>query len=88
MRIKVRLKPRASKNDVVGIVSDELKVHVSAPPADNKANQACIKVLASFFKVPKSAITLVSGRKSRDKVFDIPGLDEELFQKKISELKK
>ncbi|MBU1627927.1 DUF167 domain-containing protein [bacterium] len=88
MKIKVRLQPKSSTNRIVGISGEALKIHVNAPPFENKANQACLKILSAFFDVPKSTITLLSGKKSKDKLFDIPFLDEKCFNEKLAELKK
>jgi uncharacterized protein len=88
MKINVRLQPKSSVNQVVGYANDVLKVKVTTPPANNKANEACVKVLSSFFKIPKSSISLISGGKNKDKVFDLQGLEKEHFQDKLTQLKK
>jgi uncharacterized protein len=88
LKVKVRLQPKSSINKITGISDNTLKVYVHAPPADDKANYACLKVLADFFKIPKSRISLVSGKKTRDKVFDIPELDDIRFNEILTEFKK
>jgi len=87
MIIKVRLQPKSGSNKVVDYINGILKVKVTAVPAKNKANDACIKVLSSFFRVPKSMISLVSGGKSKDKTFDLKGLDNSMFENKLTRLK-
>jgi len=87
LRIKIRLQPKAKREKII-MSQNELKIYVTVPPVDNKANRACIGVLASFFKVPKSNITLVHGARSKEKIFDIKGLDEHTFRERLSELKK
>jgi uncharacterized protein YggU (UPF0235/DUF167 family) len=73
-RIVVRVKPRASRNAVEGVKEGVWQVAVSAAPADNAANQAVVQVLARALKRPRSALSLVRGHKSRDKVLLCEGL--------------
>ncbi len=69
--LKVRVSTRASKNAIVGIKNNELAVSVTAVPENGKANEAIIKLLSKGFKCAKSKIELVSGGKSRNKLFKI-----------------
>ena len=77
-RIRVRLQPRASRNEVAGYKGDPntgeqvLQVRVTAPPVDGKANKALIALLAREFKTPKSKIAIVQGETSRDKLIELP----------------
>ncbi len=64
--------PRSSKNEVIPIDAQTLKVKLTAPPVDGKANEALIKILADHFDLPKSSITLLSGTHSRHKRVEIP----------------
>ena len=61
------VQPRASRNKVVGLQGDELKVALTAPPVDGAANKACCVFLAKLCGLPKSCVTLVSGETSRHK---------------------
>ncbi len=78
-RIRVRLQPRASKNESTGYREDPatgdpvLQVRVTAPPVDGKANKALIALLAREFKAPKSKISIIQGEGSRDKLIELPG---------------
>jgi len=65
--LKVRVQPRASKNEIVGIQEQWLKVRITAPPVDGKANTHLIRFLAGEFKIKQSQITLISGETSREK---------------------
>lgn len=70
MLIKVKVFPRAKKNEIKeepGI----FKVRTTAPAKDNKANSAVIAMLADFFKVKKSAVSIKRGEKSREKTVEI-----------------
>jgi uncharacterized protein (TIGR00251 family) len=66
--LRVRVKPRAKKNEIQGPTPDgNLAVRVTAPPVDNKANAALITLLAKKLRLPKSRISIHSGEKSRNK---------------------
>lgn len=76
-RIRVRLQPRASRNEVKGVAAgpdgeDVLVCRVTAPPVDGKANAALIRLLAAEFGVPKSRVRIVRGETSRDKLVELP----------------
>ncbi|MGC2323764.1 MAG: DUF167 domain-containing protein, partial [Terriglobales bacterium] len=66
--------PRARKNAVLGEIGDALKISLTAPPVEGRANDACIEFLAGFLKVPRSSITIAAGETSRNKVIRIAGL--------------
>jgi len=69
------VQPRASRNKVVGLVNDELKVALTAPPVDGAANKACCTFLAKLCKLPKSSVKVVSGDTSRHKRLLLEGAD-------------
>ena len=70
MRLTVRVHPRASRQKT-SWRGEELEVWVTAPPVGDAANRAVIKAIADELGVPKSAVTLRSGGRSRTKVFDV-----------------
>ena len=70
----VRVHPRAKKNAISGEVGDALKLSLTAPPADSKANEACIAYFAELLAVPRSSITIAAGATSRNKVIRVAGL--------------
>jgi uncharacterized protein len=80
----VKLNPRAKKDAITGEVGDALKVSLTAPPTDGKANQACIEFLAKLLKVLRSSVTIASGRTSRRKVIRAVGLTEEQFRARVA----
>ena len=61
------VQPRASRNKVIGLQGEELKVALTAPPVDGAANKACCAFLAKLCSLPKSSVKLVSGETSRHK---------------------
>jgi uncharacterized protein (TIGR00251 family) len=79
----VKLHPRAKKNAVTGIVGDALKLAVTAPPVDGRANEACIEFFANLFAVPRSSITIASGETSRRKVLRVAGLSAAELRRRL-----
>ncbi|MDR0552813.1 MAG: DUF167 domain-containing protein [Holosporales bacterium] len=61
-----------------------LKVHVRAKPIDNEANQRLIEILAKKFEIPKSSVSIKSGHRSRTKLLEIRGLDDDAIRKALS----
>ncbi len=70
MKILVKVKPN-SREEKVEKAQNNYLVWVKEPPVNNQANQAVIKVLANYFKIPKSQISILSGLKSKQKVIEI-----------------
>jgi len=70
----VRVVPRASKDEIVGIHGDALKVRLTAPPVEGRANKALIVFLAKRLGVRKSQVEIVAGATSRRKMIRIIGL--------------
>jgi len=71
---QVKVHPRAKKNAIVGEVGDALKLALTAPPLEGRANQACIEFLAEVLNVPRSSVTIAAGEGSRNKVVRVRGL--------------
>jgi len=79
----VKVRPRAKKNAVTGVVGDALKVALTAPPVDGKANEACIEFFAKLLKVPRSSVTIAAGQTSRNKVIRVEGLSAEQVRERL-----
>jgi len=79
----VKVHPRAKKNAVTGEVGDALKVSLTAPPVDGRANEACIEFFAKLLKLPRSSVTIASGESSRAKIIRVVGLSAEETRKRI-----
>jgi hypothetical protein len=80
---QVRIHPRAKQNAVTGELGDALKVSLTAPPVDGRANQACIEFFAKLLKVPRSSVTIASGQSNRNKVIRVDGLSAEDVRRRI-----
>jgi hypothetical protein len=70
----VQVQPRASKNEVAGVMDGALKIRLQAPAVEDRANQALCAFLAELLKRPKSAVRLLSGERSRSKRVEIFGV--------------
>ena len=73
----VKLHPRAKKNAITGELGDALKISLTTPPVEGRANDACIEFFAKLLKVPRSSVTIASGQTSRNKVIRVAGLSAE-----------
>jgi uncharacterized protein (TIGR00251 family) len=79
----VRVQPRARRNAVVGELGEALKVALTAPPVDGKANEACIEFFAEALNLPRSAVMIASGQTSRTKVLRVTGISAAEFEKRL-----
>jgi uncharacterized protein len=70
----VKVHPRARKNAITGVVGDALKLALTAPPVEGRANEACIVFLADFLNVPRSSVTIAAGESSRQKLIRVAGV--------------
>jgi uncharacterized protein (TIGR00251 family) len=85
--LALRVKPRARKNEIAGIMSDgTVQVHISAPPVEGKANTALLKFLAEILDVPVAHLDILSGSGGRNKLVSVQDMDPEVLHKKIGEL--
>ena len=71
---QVKVHPRAKKNAITGEIGDALKVALTAPPIEGRANEACIALFAELLNVPRSSVTIAAGETSRNKLIRISGL--------------
>ncbi|MFN3995947.1 MAG: DUF167 domain-containing protein [bacterium] len=71
MKITVIAKPNSKKEKIEVINEKTLKIYISAPAVDNKANEAIIEVLSRYYKIPKTSIFISKGQKSKIKIVEI-----------------
>jgi uncharacterized protein (TIGR00251 family) len=84
--LAVRVKPRARKNRILEVLSDgTIKIHLTAPPVEGKANDALLKFLAEILDVPVSHLEILSGKGGRDKLVSVSDMEAEVLHKKIVE---
>ncbi len=70
----LRVRPRASKDEIAGELGGALKVRLRAPAVEDRANEALVEFLADLLKRPKSAVRILSGERSRTKRVEIHGV--------------
>ena len=80
----VKLHPRARKNAITGEVGNALKVALTAPPLEGRANEACIELFANLLDVPRSSVTIAAGQNSRNKIIRIAGLSAEQVRARLA----
>ncbi len=79
----IRLSPRAAKDGIGGLHNGRLKVSVTSPPVDGKANNHLIKLLSSRLKTAKGNLSIVAGQTSRDKTVLVQDMVSEKIEKRL-----
>jgi uncharacterized protein (TIGR00251 family) len=74
LSFRVRVQPRASKDEIAGEMGGALKVRLRAPAVEDRANEAVMEFLAQLLKTPRSAVRIQSGERSRTKRIEIRGV--------------
>lgn len=75
----LRILPNSSKNEIIK-ADGVIKVKITAPPVDGKANKALLEFLSKTFKIPKTSFSIVKGETSKDKTLSVKAADEEKLQ--------
>ncbi|SRR6266849_10471412 len=73
----VRVQPRASNDELAGVIGGALKVRLRAPALEGRANDALCEFLAELLKTPKAAVRILSGHHSRSKRVEVRGVTRE-----------
>jgi uncharacterized protein len=73
----VRVQPRASKDEIAGVLGGALKVRLRAPALEGRANEALCEYLAELLKRPKAAVRILSGHHTRSKRVEVRGVTEQ-----------
>ncbi|HKF23754.1 MAG TPA: DUF167 domain-containing protein [Candidatus Angelobacter sp.] len=81
----VKVHPRARKNAVTGVVGDALKLAVTAPPLEGRANQAVVEFFADLFEIPRASVTIASGVRGRMKVVRVTGVSKQVIEQKLAQ---
>ena len=80
---QVKVHPRAKKNAITGEVGDALKLALTAPPVEGRANEACAAFLAEVLNVPRSSVRISAGENSRLKIIRVAGLRADVLRQKL-----
>jgi uncharacterized protein (TIGR00251 family) len=81
----VKVHPRAKKDAITGEMGDALKLSLTAPPVEGRANQACIDFFAKLLNLPRSSIIIAAGESGRRKVIHVTGLSAAELRKRLEE---
>ena len=79
----IRVHPRAKQNAITGELGNALKVSLTSPPVEGRANEACIEFFAKLLRVPRSSVTIASGLTSRNKVIRVVGVTSEYVRQRL-----
>ena len=82
----VKVHPRARKNAITGAVGDALKLALTTPPVEGRANQAVIEFLAEVLEIPRASVTIASGETSRRKVVRVSGVSRRIVEEKLDRI--
>ena len=74
MILSVRVQPRASKDEIAGVMNGALKVRLRAPALEDRANESLCEYLAELLKTPKAAVRILSGHHRRSKRVEVRGV--------------
>jgi uncharacterized protein (TIGR00251 family) len=74
--LRIRVQPRASRDQVAGLWEGKLRIRIAAPPVDGKANGQLTRLIAKVFRVPKSSVVILNGETGREKTLLITGATE------------
>lgn len=81
--IRVRVQPRASRDEIVGWQADTLRLRVSAPPLEGRANDAVVQLIARGAGVARGAVSVVAGARGRDKLVRVAGVTPDALRARL-----
>jgi uncharacterized protein (TIGR00251 family) len=81
--LTVRVTPRAGRTAIAGVRDDVLLVKLAAAPVEGAANESLVELLAKAFGLPKRAVRVVSGERSRNKRVELTGVSQEVAERRV-----
>jgi uncharacterized protein len=75
-QIRIRLQPRASRDELLDVRDGVLRARVSAPPVDGRANVALCRLIARTAGVAASRVSILRGERSREKLVRVQGIEQ------------
>jgi len=82
--IRVRLTPRSSRDELLGLEDGVFRIKLTAPPVEGKANKALVAFLSKALGLSKGAVTILSGERSREKTLSIRGMTAQEVKKALT----
>ncbi len=83
----VKVHPRARREGISGTIGNALKLELTAPALEGRANEACIRFFAELLQVPRSSVTIASGKTSRLKIVHVSGTSAEQLRQRLTHSK-
>ena len=83
----IRVHPRAKQNAITGEISNALKLSLTTPPIEGRANEACVEFFAKLLNVAKSSVTIASGLSSRNKVIRVAGISAQYVRDRLRDVR-
>ncbi|PIE56356.1 MAG: YggU family protein [Desulfobulbus propionicus] len=83
LQLRLYVQPRAGKNEVVGVHGDRLKLRLTAPPVEGRANKEVVSFLAGQLGLKRGAVALKSGKQSRQKLVVLRGVNEQVIRDRL-----
>ena len=83
VKLHLFIQPKSSKNEIVGIHDGKLKIKITAPPVDGKANAALVEFLSDIFEIPKRQIEITKGDTGRNKTVILMGVSRIIIEEKV-----
>jgi hypothetical protein len=84
--LAIRVTPRARKNEISQILADgTIKIHLTSPPLEGRANAALVKFVADVLQVPSNCVEILIGESGRNKIIKVNGMAEEVVNQRIQE---
>ena len=80
----VKVQPRAKRSAITGIFGDALKLSLTAPPVEGRANHAVVEFVADWFQIPHSQVTITTGETSRNKLIRVTGVTAQQMREKLA----
>lgn len=80
----VKVHPRAKHDGISGAIGDALKIDLTAPPVEGKANEAVTRFFSRLLKVPRSSVTIASGKTNRMKVIHVAGINADQLRQRLA----
>ncbi len=82
---QVKVHPRAKKDALTGVHGDALKLALTAPPVEGRANEAVVEFFADLLRLPRSSVTIAAGQTSRNKVVRITSITADALRQRLEQ---
>ena len=80
--VNIQVMPRASRAGVAGLLGDAVRIRLTAPPLENRANEALVRFLSASLDVPRPSVEILAGKRGRKKIVRVAGISRgELFRR-------